>query len=528
MSAFSYRPVVLAIFDGWGVAPDTDGNAITRARLPNFSSYLRQYPSMTLYASGNEVGLFFGEIGNSEVGHLNIGAGRIYYQSGPRINQAITDGSFYANKAFMKAVAGVQQRKTKLHLIGMLSSGNVHATTEHLYALLELCRRQGLTDQVFVHVILDGRDCSYNAGRGFVEQLLAKMNELKVGKIASVSGRFYAMDRDNRWQRVEAAYRAMAEGVSEKKFDDPLKAIDASYEAKVYDEEFVPTVITAKGKPVAPITQGDGAIFFNFRPDRAREITKAFVLPSFEKFKREQIKDLDFVTMMEYEKDLPAVVAFEPVVIRNCLAEAVSQRGLKQFHVAETEKYAHVTFFLNGTIEAPFPGEERGLVPSPAVSSYAEAPAMSAAEVTKEAIKAIDSGKYDLVVINYANADMVGHTGNLEATIAGCEAADKCLGEVVNHTLAAGGVTLMTADHGNAEEVLNLQTGEMDKEHSTNPVPFIIIGKDFQGQAGPGGDPPEGDLSLLPPVGILADVAPTVLKLMGVDQPPEMTGTPLI
>lgn len=522
-----YKPVVLAIFDGWGVAPPTDGNAITRAKTPNFTEYLKHYPSMTVHASGNEVGLFFGEIGNSEVGHLNIGAGRIYYQSGPRLDQEISSGAFFTNQAFLHALLHCQQNKSALHLIGMLSSGNVHSSTSHLYALLDFCKKNNFKN-VFVHVILDGRDCKFDTGKGFVEQLLAKMKELGFGQIASISGRYYAMDRDNRWPRVEQAYRAMAEGVSERKAEDPVATIQESYVAKVYDEEFVPTVITKGGQPVGTIKAGDSAIFYNFRPDRARELTKAFALPGFDKFKREQIKDLNFVTMMEYEKDLPVVVAYEPIVIHNCLAEVVSKAGKKQFHVAETEKYAHVTFFLNGTVEEPFPGEDRGLVPSPGVASYADVPEMSADKVTKKAIEAIDSQKYDFVVMNYANPDMVGHTGNIDATIKAVEFSDKCFGEIVKHTLANNGVVVMTADHGNAEEVANLQTGEIDKEHSTNAVPLIIIGKDFEGQAGPNGDAPEGDLSLMPPVGILGDVAPTVIKLLGLEIPPEMTGQPLI
>ena len=526
--AYKYKPVVLVIFDGWGVAPAGDGNAITRAKTPNFLEYLKNYPSMTLHASGNEVGLMFGEIGNSEVGHLNIGAGRVYYQSCPRINQEIESGNFYSNKVFLEAIEKVKKNKSKLHLIGMVGSGNVHASNDHLYALLELCRQQGLSKEVMAHIILDGRDCLYNSGKGFVTELQNKMQELKVGKIASLSGRFYAMDRDNRWPRVEKAYRAMAEGIADKQSDDPLQAIDESYAAKVYDEEFVPTVITMKGKPVATIVEGDAVIFFNYRPDRARELTQAFVIPGFDKFARTYVKDLYFVTMMEYEKNLPVLVAYAPIVIRNCLAEVLSKQGLKQFHIAETEKYAHVTFFLNGTVEEAFPGEERMLIPSPQVASYAEAPEMSAYDITKEVVKAIDSQKYDFIVMNFANPDMVGHTGNVDATILACEATDKCLGEVIKHVLANNGVALVTADHGNAEEVINLQTGEIDKEHSTNAVPLFIIGKDFMGQAGPSGDSPEGDLSLMPPVGVLADVAPTVLKLMGIDQPPEMTGSALI
>lgn len=524
-----YRPVVLTIFDGWGVAPPSEGNAITKAKTPNFSESLRNYPAMTLYASGNEVGLLFGEIGNSEVGHLNIGAGRVYYQSCPRINQSIADGSFFENDAFLKAIDHAKKNKSSLHLIGMLSSGNVHSSMEHLYALLELCKRNGLGKQVLVHAILDGRDCGYNVGIAFIKELRQKMATLQVGQIATISGRFYAMDRDNRWQRVERAYKAMAEGESERKSPDPEQTVLDSYNEKVYDEEFVPTVITdMNGQPVGPVKPNDAAIFYNFRPDRARELTKAFALPGFTGFERERIENLFFVTLMEYEKNIPVVVAYEPIVVHNCLAEVISKNNLKQFHVAETEKYGHVTFFLNGTVEEPFSGEDRVLVQSPKVGSYAEVPEMSAVGVTKEAIKAIDSGQYDFIAVNFANADMVGHTGNLQATISACEAADVGFGEIIKHTLAHKGVVIFTADHGNAEELLNLQTSEMDKEHSVNPVPCIIIGDEFRGQAGPGGDPPEGDLSLLAPVGVLADIAPTILKLLGIDQPQEMTGVPLI
>lgn len=520
----SYRPVVLAIFDGWGVAPASSGNAISSAKTPNFLEYLKQYPSMTLHASGNEVGLLFGEIGNSEVGHLNIGAGRIYYQSCPRINQEIAAGAFYTNQAFLHALLQAVQKKTALHLIGLMTAGNVHASNDHLYALLELCKRNNFSN-VFVHVILDGRDCKYDLGKTFVTQLIAKMKEIGVGRIASLSGRYYAMDRDNRWPRVEKAYQAMAEGRADVMSDDPLEAIQESYDKKIYDEEFIPTVITKNGNPVATVSPGDSVIFYNFRPDRARQLTKTFVLPGFDKFPRRDIKGLYFVTMTEYEKNLPVIVAYEPVVIHNSLAEVISKAGLKQYHIAETEKYAHVTFFLNGTVEDPFPHEDRKLIPSPGKSNYAEVPEMSAGEITKNLIEAIDGKKYAFLIANYANPDMVGHTGNFEATVKAVEFSDKCLGEVVKHTLANQGVVVVTADHGNAEELVNVQTGDIDKEHSTNPVPFIIIGKDFQGQAGPGGDPPEGDLSLLPPVGILGDVAPTVLKLLGLEQPPEMSGT---
>jgi 2,3-bisphosphoglycerate-independent phosphoglycerate mutase len=523
----SYRPVVLVICDGWGVAPASEGNAISQANLPHFNEYVRAYPAMTLYASGDEVGLSSGEMGNSEVGHLNIGAGRIYYQTLPRINQDIATGGFFKNQTLLKAFDHVKEAKSALHLVGLVSRGNVHASQDHLNALLKMCVEQGVTKKVYIHVILDGRDTVFNSGKQFVERLIAETTRLNVGRIATMSGRYYAMDRDNRWDRVEKAYRAMVEGVADYTATDPLQALDESYATKVYDEEFIPTVMLDKGKPVAKVSSDDSVIFFNFRPDRARQLTEAFVLPSFNRFERSYLSNLTFVTMAEYDKNLPALPVYPPVVIHNSLAEVVSKAGLRQVHIAETEKYAHVTFFLNGTIEQPFDGEERVLVPSPRVANYALAPEMSAKKVAEETFKRIDTGLYDLVVVNFANADMVGHTGNLAATIQGCEAIDQALGEVVKHTLAKNGVVVMTADHGNGEEMVNFQTAQIDKEHSVSPVPLLIIGKDFEGQAGSGGDPIDGDLSLLPPTGLLADVAPTVLKLMGLEKPPEMTGRPL-
>ncbi len=524
----NYKPVVLVIMDGWGVAPNVDGNAIAKASTPNLTKFLKNYPTMTIHASGNEVGLMFGEMGNSEVGHLNIGAGRVYYQTCPRINKSIEEGDFFENPAFLSALEKVKNNNSKLHLIGLVSSGNVHSSNQHLYALLELCKKKKLTKNVFVHAILDGRDALYNSGIQFIRELQQKISDIKVGKIATLSGRYFAMDRDNRWDRCEKAYRAMAEGVADRYSEDPLQAIEEAYVQKNYDEEFIPTVLTSHGKPVTTIDKDDAIIFFNFRPDRGRQLAEAFALPSFNKFSKEYLRELAVVTMTEYEKDLPTVSAFAPMVVHNSLAEVISKAGLKQIHVAETEKYAHVTFFLNGTVEEVFPGEERLLIPSARVASYDEKPEMSALEITKELGKIIDSGKFDFVVVNIANADMVGHTGNLTAGIKACEVVDKCLGEIVSHALAQNGVVVITADHGNAEEMTNLQTSEIDKEHSTNPVPLIIIGKDFLGQAGAAGDPPEGDLSLMQPVGVLADVAPTVLKLLGVDQPEEMTGQALI
>jgi 2,3-bisphosphoglycerate-independent phosphoglycerate mutase len=527
---YKYKPVALIILDGWGVAPDGEGNAITKAKTPNLDNYKKNYPVINLIASGTEVGLSFGEVGNSEVGHLNIGAGRVYYQTLPRIDQEITSGNFFNNPAFLSAFEHVKKNKSNLHFMGLVSAGKVHSSDEHLHRLLELAKKNGCSKNVYVHAFLDGRDTLYNSGKYFIEQLLNKMSELKTGKLATLAGRYWAMDRDNHWDRVEKVYRAMTEGEADRTAVDPLQAIDGAYANKNYDEEFLPTVITDKnGKPTATIKANDAVIFFNFRPDRAREMTKAFVLPEFDKFSRQPLDNIFFATMGEYEKDLPvSAVAYPPMVIINGLAETISRAGLKQFHIAETEKYAHITFFLNGTREEPFPGEERKIIPSPKVSSYDQQPEMSALEVSKETVKAVESGKYDFLAINFANADMVGHTGSMDATIKACETIDKYVGEVVDHVLAHGGAVVITADHGNGEEIVNLQTGDIDKEHSTNPVPMYVISRELMGQAGPSGDPPEGDLSLMQPVGMLADVAPTILNLMGLEQPPEMTGSSLV
>lgn len=519
------KPVVLTILDGWGIAPKGEGNAIALAKTPNIDKFIATYPAMTLRASGDEVGLSWGEMGTSEVGHLNLGTGRIFYQTLPRINKAIENGSFFVNPTLQEVAKHVKKNKSSLHLMGLVSTGKVHTTIEHLYALLKFAHDQKIK-KVYIHAFLDGRDTLYNSGVDFISKLQEKIKEFGVGKIASLSGRFYAMDRDNRWDRTEKAYRAIAEGKSDEYFADPILAIRSSYNKKIYDEEFVPTVIVEHQKPVATICENDAVIFFNYRADRARQLTKAFILENFDKFPREKfLSKLFFVTMTEYEKDLPTKVIFFPEEIKICLAKVISEAGLKQLHIAETEKYAHVTFFFNGMREEEFPGEDRIIVPSPRVASYDQKPEMSAFEITKKLVKEIMSQKYDFIVVNFANADMVGHTGNVEATIKAVESVDKCLGEIADIVLSLDGVMIVTADHGNAEEIINLQTGEIDKEHSTNPVPFIVIGKNWVGKmAGLTAE----DLSLMPPTGVLADVAPTILKIMEIPKPEEMTGTALI
>ncbi len=521
------KPIVLMVLDGFGVAPPGKGNPVSEAKMPNYKKYVESYPAMTVLASASSVGLSWGVMGNSEVGHLTIGAGRIFFQSLPRIDLAIENGAFFKNKVFLDAIAHCQKTQGKIHFMGLMSPGGVHSSSAHCYALMDFCKQQKF-NRVFIHAFLDGRDTIFNSAIGFIKELEDKIRELKVGKIATIAGRYYAMDRDNRWDRVQKAYNAMTLGKADVLAPSAMQAIQRSYDQKIYDEHIVPTVIENKGKPVATIASGDAVIFFNFRSDRAREITKAFVLPSFEKFPRSQITDLFFVTMTEYEKDLPVTIAYPPQTIENCLAKVVSDAGYKQLHIAETEKYAHVTFFMNGMIEQEFPGEDRVIIPSPRVSTYDKAPEMSAMQIAARVVQEIGKGTYDLILLNFANADMVGHTGDEKATITACETVDKAMGMIVNASLATGGVCIITADHGNAEEVKNLVTGEMDTEHSTNPVPLLIIGKQFEGMRAPIGDVIGADLSMTTPVGMLADVAPTILKLMEIPQPSEMTGKPLI
>ena len=521
-----HKPVVLIVIDGFGIAPPGEGNAVAEAQMPFFQKLVQSYPAMPVQASGAAVGLVWGKMGNSEVGHITIGAGRVFYQSLPRIDVSVETGEIYSNPVLKNAVAKAKENNGKLHLLGLVSPGGVHAAQAHLAALLDFCAREKFT-QVFVHAFLDGRDAIYNSAAGLIKELESKMAELHVGRIASLSGRYYAMDRDNRWDRVQLAYEAIALGKGPAA-ESADAAIQASYAAGIYDEQFVPTAITESGKPVATVESGDSVIFFNFRPDRARELTKAFVLPAFDKFPRSYIKNLFFATFTEFEKDLPVEILFPPQLINHCLAEIVSEAGLRQLHIAETEKYAHVTFFLNGMHEVEFPGEDRVIIPSPRVSSYDQQPEMSVYQIADRVEKEIAANTYDFIAMNIANPDMVGHTGDEAATIKACEAVDAALNRIVSAVLAVGGAVVITADHGNAEEVKNLMTGEIDKEHSTNPVPCVIVAKELEGIKAPGGDVIGGDLSMTQPVGMLADVAPTICKLLDIPAAPEMSGAPLI
>jgi 2,3-bisphosphoglycerate-independent phosphoglycerate mutase len=517
------RPGVLVIFDGWGIAPEGPGNAISQASTPNFEKLVTTYPTFALSASSEYVGLPWGEVGNSEVGHINIGAGQIIYQDLPRIDRSIKDQSFFTNEVLVGAVKRAQQNKKRVHLLGMFSAGNVHASDQHMIALLDLCKSNGVTDPA-VHVILDGRDVERNTGAQYIKNLQAFMRSSGCGAIATMSGRYYAMDRDNHWERIEKAYRAMVFGDASRLGDDPLAMLEAAYAENMFDEEFVPAVVTRDGEPVGMVQPGDTVLFANFRSDRARQLTKAFVLPGLEKFDRgEYLRDVAFVTMTEYDRDLPVQIAFPPIAIPHPLAWAISDAGKKQLHIAETEKYAHVTFFINGGQEQPFPGEEHVLIPSAGIANYADKPSMSAYEITDRVVQELATGTYDFYVINYANVDMVGHTGKFAETVTSVEIVDECLGKLMEAALPQGGALFVTADHGNAEEKINVATGEHLKEHSTNPVPFIVAAEALAGRA----ILPDADLSILQPVGVLADVAPTILAIMDIPIPEEMTGTPL-
>jgi 2,3-bisphosphoglycerate-independent phosphoglycerate mutase len=526
------RPVVLVIVDGWGISPSGQGNPIAAAHVPKIDALLRDYPTVTLLASGSAVGLGWGDQGNSEVGHLAIGTGRVIFQSLPRINHAIKSGQFFRNHHLLTATDHVKKNGSTLHIVGIISSGNVHGSIDHVIALIKLARRQHVS-KVMVHAILDGRDVRFNSAEGFLAELQGAMDKMLTGKVASISGRYFAMDRDNRWDRIEKAYRAMT-GTGESTASDPAKAIKDSYLRKVFDEEFVPTMLMKKDQSLGPVTSGDAVIFANFRPERIKQLASAFIQPAFDKFPRQKLENMYYVTMTSYGNDIEADVAFPPETVDSSLAKVISDSGLKQLHIAETEKYGHITYYLNGMKMDPFPGEDRVIVPSPAVPSYDQTPAMSAPLITQKVVDAIESGVYDFIAVNFANTDMVGHTGKFEETKTAFEVIDGCIGRIADATLAVEGVVFITADHGNAEETIKLDySGDIDKEHSTNPVPFIIVGKSFRGATPASGESASdiiigGNLSILPPVGMLSDVAPTILKLMGLEKPQEMTGNPLI
>ncbi|MCI5892838.1 MAG: 2,3-bisphosphoglycerate-independent phosphoglycerate mutase [Clostridiales bacterium] len=506
----SKKPYALIIMDGFGENSRHDGNAIYSANTPNLDKYMKEFPTSIVHASGMDVGLPDGQMGNSEVGHTNIGAGRIVYQELTRITKAIEEGTFFENEALKGAVENCKKHGSALHLMGLLSPGGVHSHQNHLYGLLELAKKNGLTD-VHVHGFLDGRDVPPSSAEQYIKELVAKEREIGVGDIATIMGRYYAMDRDNRWERVGKAYDAIVKGEGAKA-NSAVEAIQESYNNDVTDEFVVPCVVEKDGKPVGTVKENDSVIFFNFRPDRAREITRTIVDPNFDGFEREFFKTY-FVTMTQYDATMPNVnVAFKPESLTNTFGEYISSKGMTQLRIAETEKYAHVTFFFNGGVEKPYEGEDRALINSPKVATYDLQPEMSAFEVTDEVVSRIRSGKYDAVILNFANCDMVGHTGVFDAAVKAVETVDTCVGRVVDALLEMGGEALITADHGNADQMIDYETGEPFTAHTTNVVPLILIGRD--------------DVKLKD--GRLADLAPTLLDMMGIEKPAEMTGESLL
>ena len=510
----SKKPVVLMVLDGFGLNENPEGNAIAMAKTPVMDRLMKEYPFVEGNASGMAVGLPEGQMGNSEVGHMNIGAGRIIYQDLTRITKSIDDGDFFENKGLMAAIENCKKNDSDLHLWGLLSDGGVHSHITHLYGLLEMAKKNGLT-KVYVHAFLDGRDTPPASGKSYIEQLVDKMAEIGVGRIASISGRYYAMDRDNNWDRVKKAYDSLVsgEGVLE---TDPVAAMEHSYAEGVTDEFVLPTVITdGDGKPLSLVKENDSVIFFNFRPDRAREITRAFCDDAFTGFERPYIP-LTYVCFKDYDETIPnKIIAFEKENITNTFGEFLAKNGKKQLRLAETEKYAHVTFFFNGGVEEPNVDEARLLVASPKeVATYDLKPEMSAPEVGMDLVEAIKSDKYDVIIINFANPDMVGHTGVIEAAVAAVERVDSLVGEAVQAVKDVDGILFICADHGNAEKMIDYETGKPHTAHTTNPVPFILVNADPAYKLAEGG--------------CLADIVPTLIELMGMEQPAEMTGHSLL
>lgn len=537
-----HKPVVLIVLDGWGIGPPGPGNALTQAKLTEYPKLLVSYPHTQIDASGEAVGLPKGEDGNTETGHLNLGAGRIVYQDLPRINMAIADGSFFTNPAFLGAIEHVRNNGSKLHLLGLIGAGGVHSNIEHLYALLQLLQKEKL-EQTYLHLITDGRDSPPTSVLTYLSQVRQEISKSGVGKIASIMGRYYAMDRDHRWERTEAAYRVLTEGFG-KTANSPEEVIWQSYPEGKTDEFIEPTIIMQNNAPVATISDNDAVIFFNFRIDRPRQLTKAFVLPDFSTASKEdfdpyaikyykkhiveasnksmpfkrtrQLRNLFFVTMTEYERELPVVIAFPPQSVTMPLGKVIANAGKRQLRMAETEKERFVTYYFNGQRDDAFYGEDRIIIPSPKVPTYDQKPEMAAQELTDTLISRIDAKMYDFILINFANADMVGHTGVVPAAIHAVEFLDQCLGRIIRTTLSVGGACIITADHGNVEEMLDTTTGGTDTEHSTYPVPFIAIAQEYQGY-------PQQIQK-----GVLADIAPSVLHLLNIPKPSTMTGRNLL
>ena len=504
---------MLMILDGFGDNKNKDGNAIKLAKTPNIDKLMKKYPNTDIYTSGLNVGLPDGQMGNSEVGHTNIGAGKIVYQELTRITKSIEEGDFFTNPEFISAIENCKKNNSKLHILGLVSDGGVHSHNRHLYGLLEMAKRRDFED-VYVHCFLDGRDTPPASAENYIQELEEKMKEKGIGKIASISGRFYAMDRDKRWERVKKCYDALVNGEGIKA-SNAVKAIEDFYQKEVFDEFVEPTIICNGETPIAQIEKNDSVIFFNFRPDRAREITRALVDPKFDEFETKKDLNLYYVCFTNYDETMPNVhIAFKKELLHNTFGEYISKLGYTQLRIAETEKYAHVTFFFNGGEEKLFEGEDRILVPSPKVETYDLKPEMSAYEVTDKVLEAINKDYYDCIILNYANTDMVGHTGSLEETIKAVEAVDECVGKVVKLVEEKQGNLLITADHGNAEQMIDYKTGEPHTAHTTNPVPLILVTNNKNLK--------------LKTDGKLADLAPTMLNLMNLEKPEEMTGESLL
>jgi 2,3-bisphosphoglycerate-independent phosphoglycerate mutase len=512
-------PVALIVLDGWGLSENKKGNALAEAKLPTIEKINEYYPGVALQASGISVGLPWGEPGNSEVGHMTLGTGKVIYQSMPRITMAIQNNEFFQNPAFLEAINHVRHNNSAMHLMGLVGKGGIHSSVDHLYALLELMKKENIS-RVYIHVFTDGRDSSPTSAVDSIKELEHHLETNGVGKIASISGRYFAMDRNNNWDRIKKAYDAMVLGEGEK-ITDPKEYLNSSYSKEIFDEYIEPAVVVENEKPVGLISDRDALIFFNFREDRARQITKAFALPGFSKFPRKEINDLFFVSMTQYEDNIPVKVAFGPIAIKNCLSEILSRNKMEQLRIAETEKFAHVTYFFNGGIEEAYPGEDRVIIPSKAVSTFAEAPEMSALEITEKLLELLSTRDYKFILLNFANADIVGHTGNEKATIAAVETVDRCLEKIVRAILEKNGQLLITADHGNAEEMKNNRTGEIDTEHSVNPVPLWYITPRNHREKPKKPTPPQV-------AGLLSDIAPTILEILQIEKPKEMTGESLL
>ncbi len=506
------RPVLLAILDGWGMGEETQTNAVFMAKTPNMDRWLQEYPATKLLAHNGAVGLPEGQMGNSEVGHLNIGAGRVVYQDFTRINKAVAEGALAENEILVKTIAKVSANRSALHFMGLVSDGGVHSHLDHLLALVAIAAKKGV-EKIFIHAFMDGRDTPPSSGVTFMTMLVQGLAKIGVGEVATISGRYYAMDRDNRWDRVKVAWDALVAGQGFVGPKDPVAAIKAAYQRQETDEFIKPIVLHADEKPVATVNDDDAVLFFNFRADRARELTRAFTLPGFDGFdvgNRPRLSE--YVMMTRYDKVFELPCLFPPLELTHILGEEVSAAGLKQLRIAETEKYAHVTFFFNGGREQPYPGEDRVLIPSPReVATYDEKPAMSAVEVTDALLAKLNSGLYDLVILNFANADMVGHTGIVSAAIAACETVDSCLGRLVAKVQELSGTVLVTADHGNSDIMYDAEAKEPYTAHTLNPVPFILINDELKGIKLHSG-------------GALKDIAPTILRLLDLDIPGEMGG----